>query len=365
MELIVRGSEYQDFLNCRKKWYYSWVEGIEPKRPDNKLWFGTAFHKWLENYYNEGCNKLTADLLTSVWMNEQDTSSMEQTELDEMTKLLKGVAENYDKKYYAEDSLRKVLATELEFLIKLEDGVYMTGTIDLVYADEEGKIRFSDHKTVASITMYEEKAKMDRQISRYWWALKMIAAGVGRVKNADGLWVPFEALKGREIDGFDYNLIIKDTPKEPKVLKSGKLSTDKSQKTTYDKYYAKMVELGITDGSEYQDMLDMLKAKPDQFLKRVNVLRSDVELEASAWEFLYTAGDIHDVRMTILNKPEVVEMLTYRNIGAQCEHMCQFKALCQTAIEGGNVALTKNLAYQKKEVKKDGNSLTRITDDEE
>jgi hypothetical protein len=34
------------------------------------------------------------------------------------------------------------------------------------------KFRFMDHKTVSSISMYEEKAVMDRQISRYWWALK-------------------------------------------------------------------------------------------------------------------------------------------------------------------------------------------------
>lgn len=352
MEMYIRGSEYQDFLNCRKKWYYSWVEGIEPKRPDNKLWFGTAFHKWLENYYNEGCNKLTADLLTSVWINEQDTSGMEQTELDEMIKLLKGVAENYELTYGHNDRQWKVLATELEFLIKLEDDMYMTGTIDLVY-EVDGRIRFADHKTVASLTMYEEKSKMDRQISRYWWALKMIAAGIGRVKNAQGLWVPFKELEGKEIDGFDYNLIIKDIPKEPKVLKSGKLSTDKAQKTTHFLYMKAIERMGL-DVKDYLEILETLRTKPDQFLKRVNVLRTDIELEASAWEFLYTAGDIHDVKMTVLNKPEATEMLTYRNIGTQCEHMCQFKALCQTTIEGGNIALTKNLAYQTKGEKQNG-----------
>jgi hypothetical protein len=30
-ELIVRGSEYQSFLNCRKQWFYQWYEGIEAK----------------------------------------------------------------------------------------------------------------------------------------------------------------------------------------------------------------------------------------------------------------------------------------------------------------------------------------------
>jgi hypothetical protein len=353
MELIVRGSEYQDFLNCRKKWYYSWVEKITPKRPDNKLFIGTAFHKWLENYYNNECSKLSADMLTSVWMNEQDTSGMEQTELDDMIKLLKGLAENYDNEYQHNDSLWKILATELEFLIKLDEGIYMTGTIDLVY-EVGGKIRFADHKTVASLSMYEEKSKMDRQISRYWWALKQIAAGIGKVKDrnpAVNRWISFPELEGKEIEGFDYNLIAKDVPKEPKVLKSGKLSTDKSQKTTYDKYLAKIHELN-QDPIEYYDMLNMLKDKPDPFLKRVNVLRGDAELESAAWEFMYTANDIHDIRTVLRELPHRTETVTYRNIGTQCDMMCQFKALCQTTIEGGNVSLTKNLAYQKKEEKK-------------
>jgi hypothetical protein len=347
MELILRGSEYSDFLTCRKKWLYGWVEKITPKRPNNKLFFGTAFHKWLEEYYNQGCNKLSADLVTSVWINEQDTSGMEQVELDELMALLKGVATNYDKKYHDNDSQWKILATELEFLIKLEDDVYMTGTIDLVY-EVDGKIRFSDHKTVASISMYEEKSKMDRQISRYWWALKMIARGIGEVKNAHGEWVQMESLKGKEIDGFDYNLILKDMPKQPEVLKKGGLSKNKSQRTTYDLYLAKIYELGH-DPLDYMEMLDMLREKEDLFFKRVKVQRMDTELDSSAWEFLYTAGDIHDVKLMLTENPEREETLTYRSIGEHCSYMCQFKALCQTTIEGGNVSMVKNLAYTKNE----------------
>lgn len=351
MELILRGSEYQDFLTCRKRWYYAWVEKITPKRPDGKLFFGTAFHKWLELYYNNGCNKLQTDLEFSLWWNAQDMSSMEQTDIDELKRLLVGISEYYDEKYRAEDSLKRVIATELEFIVKLDEGVYMTGTIDLVYEDEDGKIRFSDHKTVSSISMYEEKAKMDRQISRYWWALKMIAAGVAQVKSKEsGRWETSNALLGREISGFDYNIIAKDFPKEPKVLKSGKLSTDKAQKTTYKKYREKITELGL-DVSDYTEMLDMLLAKQDPFSRRINVLRTDSELESAAWEFMYTAGDIHDVKLMVTEQPKSVEAMTYRNIGTHCENMCQFKALCQTTIEGGNVSLTKNLAYKVNEEK--------------
>jgi hypothetical protein len=347
-ELIVRGSEYQSFLNCRKQWYYQWVEGIEAKKPDAKLFFGTAFHKWLENYYNSGCNKLLADLETSTWINEQDTKDMDQIAIDDMMVLMRGVAEHYHNTYGASDSNFKVIATEMEFIVKLDEDLFMTGTIDLVY-EVDGKIRFMDHKTVSSISMYEEKAVMDRQISRYWWALKMIAAGIGRVKDKENnVWVTSQALKDKTIDGFDYNLIAKDFPKEPKVLKSGKLSTDKSQKTTFNKYLAKLYELQL-NSDEYQEILDYLRTKPNQFHSRVDVKRSDTELESAAWEFSYTSGDIHDVKMMITENPQSIEPLTYRNITNNCMHMCQFKSLCQTAIDGGNVNMVKNLGYKKRE----------------
>jgi hypothetical protein len=347
-ELIVRGSEYQSFLNCRKQWLYQWVEGIEAKRPDAKLFFGTAFHKWLENYYNSGCNKLQADLETSVWFNEQDTKDMDQVAIDDMMSLMRGVAEHYHNTYGETDKNFKVIETEMEFLVKLDEDLFMTGTIDLVY-EVDGKIRFMDHKTVSSINMYEEKAVMDRQISRYWWALKMIAAGIGRVKDKENdVWATSQALKDKTIDGFDYNLIAKDFPKEPKVLKSGKLSTDKSQKTTANKYFDKIIELGLII-KDYQEMLDYLDSKPNQFHSRVDVKRSDAELESAAWEFSYTSGDIHDVKMMITENPQSIEPLTYRNITNNCMHMCQFKSLCQTAIDGGNVDMVKNLGYKKRE----------------
>jgi hypothetical protein len=349
MDIVMRGSEYQDFLQCRKKWFYGWVEKLEPKKPDNKLFFGSLFHKWLEIYYANDCNFVLADFEVSVWLNQQDLSGMEQTEIDELKKLFKGVRENYVATYQGIDSEWKVLGTEVEFLVMLDKEVFFTGTIDIVYEDGDGKIRFGDHKCVSSLTMYEEKARMDRQISRYWWALQKIADGVGRIKDKEtGMWVRWTELEGKEIAGFIYNLIAKDYPREPKVLKSGKLSTDKSQKTTYEKYVTKISEMGLNI-DDYHDILDYLKNKQDPFLRRINVIRTQNELDSAMWEFFYTTNDIHDVAVSLVHFPDKAEEFTYRHIGHHCETMCQFKAICQAAIAGDNVQMIKNLAYKKNE----------------
>jgi hypothetical protein len=225
----------------------------------------------------------------------------------------------------------------------------------------DGKIRFADHKTVSSIQMYIDKSQMDRQISRYWWALQKICEGAGLVKvseDAEGnpVWDKFDLLLGCEIDGFDYNLIAKDAPKEPKTLKLKKgqtvpeLSKDKSQKTTYAWYLAKIEELGL-DSGDYMDILNVLISKPDPFLNRLNVLRSQDELDAAIWEFVYTSEDILKVRKIIKEDPIKQDAVTYRNISTKCTSMCSFKALCQTEINGGNMSLTKNLGYKKREEK--------------
>jgi hypothetical protein len=348
-ESIIRGSEYSSFLKCRKQWLYQWVEQIEPKRPDGKLFIGTVFHKFLEYYYQ--LKDFTMALnKTDAFIRAHDLSAMEQVEIDEMKKLFQDMSYYYDDVYASDFDKWNVLATELQFLVKLEGDIYMTGTIDLIVEEKEtGHIYFLDHKTTSQLSIYEQKAAMDRQISRYWWALRMIQDGVGRIKDTKtGEWVVWNELNGKEIKGFIYNLIAKDTPREPKVLKSGKLSTDKSQKTTYDKFIEKMFELGFESG-EYTEILTYLRDKPNPFLKRINIYRNDSELESAAFEFYYTAQDITKVKEVITNAPSLTEHKTYRNITNDCMNMCSYRAICQTAIEGGNVSLVKNLSYRQKE----------------
>jgi RecB family exonuclease len=198
---IIRGSEYQDFLRCRKRWNWRWNEGLRSKQVNDKLFTGTLIHKFLEVLYEKWDGREAVNAMFDLYQ-ETNTEGQDQLQLQEIYQLAFDVSQHYLKTWINTDRDHKTIATELEFLVVLdqETGVVFTGTIDYIFADAEGRIWFMDHKTTTSIDKYEKNSNMDRQISRYWWALKMITQGVGRVKNKEtGNWETFEPLLGKEI----------------------------------------------------------------------------------------------------------------------------------------------------------------------
>jgi hypothetical protein len=337
--LEIRGSEASTFQRCRLKWKYSWVDKLKPKRPNGKLWFGTLFHKYLEVLYKTD-NYLEA---TSEWINvfhETDTSRMEQVELDELFNLLSKVSFNYDRKWYDENTKQRTIATELTFRIPYNDDLMYYGTIDRIYLDEDNRLWFTDYKTVASLDQYEDNAEMDRQISRYWWAIQKLKEGEGEVLEGQD-WVTslgsrlFIAGQGKEIAGFVYDIIKKDYPHPPEVLKKGDLSKAKNQKTSYDLYLQALNDNNLHIDA-YQDILDYLKTKPDGFFRRVQVFRTQGEVDASLDELAEVAKDMVNPRM-------------YRHITKDCSWDCDFKGLCQASMDGSNVDMLINLMFDKED----------------
>ena len=208
-----------------------------------------------------------------------------------------------------------MLSTELQFAIPLSDNLTYTGTIDLVYKDEHGQVWFMDHKTTSSIESYEKRADMDRQISRYWWALQQL---------------------GYDVQGFVYNIILKDYPTPPAVLKNGSLSQNKSQKTTYDSYLKAIQEHGL-DVNNYSEMLAHLKAQetPDgnRFFKRVKVQRLQAEIDNSIQELIEVSHDMENARI-------------YRNITKDCSWDCPFQSICVSSMDGSNIDYLKEQLFK-------------------
>lgn len=352
---IVRGSEVSDFLRCRYRWAERWINKLEEIRPNDKLFFGTLFHKFVEVYYKDrSYNDATGAM--DYLFDQQDKRGMEQVEIDALWDLAVKVTRGYVDQWNGDRDMN-ILATELHIIIPLDNDIAVEGTIDLVYEDKDGLLWFMDHKTTAAIDKYEKNAAMDRQISRYWWMLQQLTKGIGMIEK-DGQWVPFKdtldflKIRYKEVAGFIYNIVLRDAPVEPKVLKGGGLSTDKRQKTTHDLYWKELKHRGLIDENgfapaEYHEILDHLASYENdfgnRFFRRVPVFRGQHEVNAAMMEFYHTALDVHDVERAIKDGQT---QLAYRNITNDCTWDCPFKTLCHATIAGDDAVSIRNIMYK-------------------
>lgn len=295
----IRGSEVNDFLRCRHKWSLYWKQEVRPKQQNQKLDFGTAFHKFLEVLYSTGdYNKAVFEML-------------ELSSYEDDTEMLQEVAKNYMSVYNEHMERFEVVETELKFSIPVDSIINYAGTIDLLLKEKStGNIYFLDHKTTSVIDKYVKQSALDRQISRYWWALQQL---------------------GYDVKGFVYNIILKDFPRLPSLLKNGKVSTAKNQNTTYELYRKFLLDNGF-NLEEYSDILYYLQTFPKEYFKQIEVYRNRYELLASISEFKATVDDMISAKI-------------YRNITKDCAWDCPYVDLCTIGISGGDITLLQKSLF--------------------
>jgi RecB family exonuclease len=320
-----RNSEITDYQRCRKKWNWRWNEGYTPKRQNGKLFFGVLFHKFLEVLYKTS-NRSLAQLAMEKEFQDTNKTGTPQQEIDEVWNMANIVAENYVTKWWDNDQHWEIIATEFEFEVPIDDQITYVGTIDLIF-QYKGKIWFMDHKTTSSLDIYENNSRMDRQISRYWWALKKL---------------------GYDVGGFIYNIILKDYPVPPKKLKNGKFSTAKNQNTTYE-LYVEAIQENKFEELDYFDILHTLKNQPREYFRRVNVTRNDAELANAMFEFYQAALEASEIKDVIDANGESPRV--YRNITKDCSWDCPFMDACKADMDGSNIEFLMNMAFNKEEVK--------------
>jgi hypothetical protein len=359
---LVRGSEVQDFLRCRLRWRKRWVDQIRPIKQDGKLFFGNLFHKFAEEYY-QGFDHPLAFAKMQDLFNQSVTSRMEQVEIDELWNLATEVTNNYVDMWAEKDKGMKVIATEFTFAIPMTDEIAYTGTIDLIWW-QGGKLWFKDYKTTILIDKYAKKAKMDRQISRYFWALQQLSEGNGYMKK-DGKWVHVDKFFSSRMPaphGFLYDIVKRDVPKIPEPLKKGGLSKAKNQNTTCEVYLKALEDHGLMvvgeDGNleppaEYTEILEHLESQEDEhgnkFFKRVPVYRQPEELESAMQEFYATAMDMLQLRKAIESGEyeNLPHDPIYRNITDECGWDCSYQGLCIALMEGSHTEGLMDMFYEK------------------
>ena len=269
-------SQIKTWKQCRKKWYYKYVEKLEAIQRIHKVEVGKYGHHLLEQYY-KGEDWIKAS--EEYWL--EVTKDMFQEEMDEFVEV-REQAEDMVKRYidhYDQEGEWRIQAVEEKFRVNIPtfknspSRSFLRGILDLVVLDETGEMWLVDHKfTGIDLDKYEDGLVMDEQANYYLWALR-------------------ELLDGFAISGIIFNLIKTKTPTVPKVLKNGGLSKAKNIDTTYEVYMQAIEDNGL-DPNDYQDILGIIQEADKQFFKRHKVYRTNYEIDLIGKELYAICQDI-------------------------------------------------------------------------
>lgn len=346
MEYFLSHSDISSFKSCRQKWDYSSVNRQSlrhRKTPALYLTEGSAFHDAIEaaaygrDPFEAARNYLDADRLKveEAWTEEHGLAPWpwEMAPFDESAELIMAVIKQYFDHYGIEDSLRDqgltYIAAEIPFKIctplrdrqgTLQD-VYYVGTFDGLAVDESGNLWVVENKTYGS--------RPDVEDLQYH-------------SQINGYAVAFEMLTGMPLTGSLYNGVAKQVIKEPKVLTSGLVSTDKRQLVTVKSYLKGLEKAGADPFDDrYFEMLTFLQERERQgdsrFFHREKVFFKEAQIR-SWWD------DFEKVAAEMISDPAIYRTIPYNGCGPRGQ-ACWFRDLCHTQHDGGDVQSVLDSRY--------------------
>lgn len=313
---VIRVTERQQFKKCRRRWKYAFRNRLQPinTKADART-LGTVCHAALAAYYKslqesqnlpdvifeERITNATASLW-ATWTASNLILEEDQIELG------MGILDGYLRNTGGEEAHWHIHAVEQTLYARIPTtNVWLQGTPDLIISDYTGALYVYDHKTYRSF-LTEEQVEFDDQQTLYIWLL---------------------AQNGIKVRSAIYNMLRKKVPREPQLLVKGGLSKNKAIDTDKVTYLAAIHKHGL-DPMDYMEFLNELPDK--EFFKREQVVRSVRQIQTVEEMLIAEARD-----MTYKN------IIMYPNYTRDCT-MCDFKELCRTEQDQGDVETTiKNL----------------------
>ena len=276
-------TERGGFRDCRRRWWYTTQERLQPKSAAAlQLEFGNDMHEALDVYYRGG-RELAPAIRTFEWEWERTDAELEvrygpfyqyiREEWQDHRQLGVDMLTYYDQfdrenGFFAE--VKEVAIEERAFVDILHPSMrtslpghpLLSGKIDLVVEARNGGIWVVDHKTFDKQAS-ESALEVDDQLTAYCYI--------------------YWRLSGVIPDGAMYNVLVKHPPRPPKTLKSGKVSVDKRQRTTWQLFQetAREHDLSGLVAGDYADYVDMLQRRGwTPFFQRIGTRRTEQELLA-------------------------------------------------------------------------------------
>jgi hypothetical protein len=327
-------TERGGFRDCRRRWYLDTYERLQPRsQVPWALEFGTIIHTGLEAYYRAVRN--VTDMLDAYRIAWEEVDTTLATEYGGMYKmgieeewwnyylLGEGMLRNYDaydRRMGWFDEVIEVNLEERGFVPirdlrgrRLRGRPLLSGRIDLVVRKDED-FWVWDHKTAAQKPSYSA-LDVDDQGTGY---CNIVWRRLGIVPK-----------------GFMYNVLLKRLPKEVPLLKSGRLSVDKTRLMTYD-FFMDAIRQHEQDPALYVDHLDELEKRGyDDFFVRDTSVRNLEQLQTFEKRVFLEYQDMQSV----IRHPH----LAYPNPNQRNCPGCSVLPICHAMEENGNVEAMREM----------------------
>ena len=335
----LRTSERATFKRCPQRWEWGVKEQLSPHRESTPLWFGTAVHIALSEWYQLGLKRGPHPALTFLKVLEGDRSiristQWEKSEEDFMKArdLGQEMLTNYVE-HWGKDPDKFYICTEQTgsiYLPKLHEktgkGIKYYFTFDGVYRDEKtGYIWLDEHKTAASIDPFS--LPLNQQASSYWAVAEGMLKRRGLIDKSD------------HIQGIMFNFLRK-APKDKRPRNADGLATNKPIRQDFVAAFeeaglppqifmrAKVARLHEIAHEEHIQVLGAVSAvQTSELFERHPVFRSPGERRTQLVNVRKDAWHIDRAR----NDPEYP---ITKNPTKDCKWDCDFYRMCQLHEEG-------------------------------
>jgi hypothetical protein len=290
---FVRVTEIQKFKDCRRRWYLGEIRGLIPKTPQDYLWFGDKMHIGLQELaasgdveraiaaYMKACNESIPELEAGFGSFWADMAPLFQ----ELVTMGRAMLHNYV--LFDRSTAFNLQTVQLEERLfvpirtasgrsALKGSPQLTARMDRIAVRKglDGEY-IQDYKNSTQAWQEGRNLELDEQTTGYHYA--------------------FWRVRGYLPRGMIYDTLLKKVPNEPRVLKSGKLSQDKDQGTTYELYMDTLQQMGL-DPKEYTDILAALKEQAwSKYFKREVTTRNLDQIHAYERDLYFTYTDMREV----------------------------------------------------------------------